>query len=72
MPDSVRRHAAAAADGDELVIVAEDGTSPAASDARLAELLRAARELLDPGRDAPAERVDPDTREALRALGYAD
>ena len=55
------------------MIVAEDGTSPAASDARLAELLRAARELLDAGRDnASAERVDPDTREALRALGYVD
>ncbi|MEE9606219.1 MAG: sulfatase [Myxococcota bacterium] len=73
VPDSVRRHAAAAADGDELVIVAEDGSSPAASDARLAELLRAARELLDARRDhASAERVDPDTREALRALGYVD
>ena len=43
VPDSVNAHAAAAADGTRLVIIAEDGSSPDAADPVAADLLEAAR-----------------------------
>jgi arylsulfatase A-like enzyme len=72
-PDSVKAHAAAAADGARLVIVAEDGSSPDAADPLAADLVEAARSGLDPHATAttPAE-IPAEIHEALRELGYAD
>jgi arylsulfatase A-like enzyme len=69
--EAVTTHAAAATDGDRLVIVSEDGDTTAALGGPPAELLAAARERLG----HRAERVEPldaKTREALRDLGYAE
>jgi arylsulfatase A-like enzyme len=68
VPDSVRRHAAAAADGVNLVVVGEDGapTSAAGPDG----LLELARDGLVP--QEPARDLSPETRKALEELGYAE
>jgi len=73
VPDSVKAHAAAAADGTRLVIIAEDGSSPDAADPGAADLLAAARSGLDP-RASPAApaAISGETREALRDLGYLE
>jgi arylsulfatase A-like enzyme len=73
VPDSVKAHAAAAADGTRLVIIAEDGSSPDAADPLAADLLEAARSGLDP-RPAAATpaAISSEIREALRDLGYAE
>jgi arylsulfatase A-like enzyme len=73
VPDSVKTHAAAAADGTRLVIVAEDGSSADEADPVAAALLEAARSGLDPlaATAAPAA-ISGETREALRELGYAE
>jgi arylsulfatase A-like enzyme len=73
VPDSVKAHAAAAADGARLVIIAEDGSSPDAADPLAADLLEAARSGLDPrAADATPAAISSETREALRDLGYAE
>ncbi len=69
--DAVRSHGAAASDGEGLVIVAEDGSATAAPDAAPAGMLEAARRRLD-RTAAPAEPIDPATRQALHDLGYAE
>jgi len=68
VPDSVRRHAAAAADGEHLVVVGEDGapTTAAGPDG----LLELARDGLVP--QEPARDLSPETRKALEELGYAE
>jgi arylsulfatase A-like enzyme len=67
----VKAQGAAAADGARLVIVAEDGDATAAPDAAAAGLLEAARSRLHRSA-APAEPIDPATRQALHDLGYAE
>jgi arylsulfatase A-like enzyme len=68
---AVSAHAGAATDGLALVIVAEDGASPEATEAADPALLEAARARLDPAATA-AKPLDPATRAALRDLGYAE
>lgn len=72
---AVRAHAAAATDGSQLVIVGEDGTisralGPAAG-ATPAELERAAAGGLEPGSPTGGRAIDPQLRQALEQLGYA-
>ena len=69
----VRAHAAAASDGTRLLILADDGSPTSGSGENEDDLLAAARGRLDrgPGRLA-GEPIDPETREALRDLGYAE
>jgi hypothetical protein len=69
--EAVTAHAAAATDGDRLVIVAEDGAPTLAPADTATALLEAARSRLAGGA-APVEPPDAATREALRQLGYAE
>ena len=66
---SVGLHAAAAADGETLVVVAESGEPSTPADGASPGLLEAARAGL--ARAAPRP-IDPELREALEALGYAE
>ncbi len=68
VPDSVRRHAAAAADGENLVVVGEDGASTTATSP--GALLELARDGLLP--PEPPRDLSPETRKALKELGYAE
>ncbi len=71
--EQVRTHATAAADGERLVIVGEDGSSPAEGQADAKELLRAARDsLANLGPRRTLRPIDPRTRKALKQLGYAE
>ncbi len=74
VPESVRRHAAAASDGVRLAIVAEDGSaSEGGGDPQAEPLFDAARGSLEPlGTGAEPLALDPETRQALRELGYAE
>jgi arylsulfatase A-like enzyme len=73
VPDSVRTHGAAAADGARLVIVAEDGSPTTEPDEATGDLLEAARSQLGERDSAPAPRpLEAEIREALRDLGYAE
>jgi arylsulfatase A-like enzyme len=70
VPDSVKTHAAAAADGERLVIVGEDGSPTGPVESAVDDLLAAARPGLAPR--APAAELPSETRETLRALGYVE
>ncbi len=73
VPELVRAHAAAATNGQSLVIVGEDGSSPAEGQAEARELLGAARRSLrELGPERTLRPIDPSTREALKKLGYAE
>jgi hypothetical protein len=66
----MRRHAAAASDGQELVIVAEDGAPTQLPIGASPDLLDAARSIPLPKGDlAP---LDPEMQDALKSLGYAE
>jgi arylsulfatase A-like enzyme len=70
VPQMVGAHAAAATDGVALAIVGEDGRATQGGDHPV--LLEAARSLVQPASAAGPLRVDPETRRALRELGYAE
>ncbi len=80
--DSVRTHGAAASDGGGLVIVAEDGSRTAGPAETGDDLLAAARARLGGGGLAgepldaktldPEIPLDPNIRQALQELGYAE
>ena len=71
----VRAHAVAASDGEQLVVVAEDGSQTAGSDASpdLLDLAAATLEAMLASRaDGEGEPLDEETRDQLRALGYVE
>jgi len=72
VPDSVKAHAAAAADGERLAIIAEDGSAPDAVAGAAADLLVEARAALDARADVAPAAISSETREALRELGYSE
>ena len=70
MRPSVHTHAAAATDGALLLIVAANGKPSTRASAPA--LLAAARRGLHPQAARPTRPVEPEVREALRELGYAE
>jgi len=75
VPDSVRDHAAAASDGERLVIVAEDGTEGGSASngaTAPADLLAEARAPLAASDDAAPFEIPRETRDSLRDLGYVE
>jgi arylsulfatase A-like enzyme len=70
VPDSVKAHAAAATDGERLVIVGEDGSPAGPVESAANDLLAAARAGL--AARATAADLSSETRETLRALGYVE
>jgi arylsulfatase A-like enzyme len=73
VPELVNAQAAAAADGEQLVIVGNDGHSPVEGQADAQELLREARRSLSElGSERTLRPIDPETRKALKQLGYAE
>lgn len=69
---AVRRHAAAASDGEHLVIVGENGAPTHVPAGAPAELVELARSRLPERTTLPSAEVDAVTREALESLGYAE
>jgi hypothetical protein len=66
----VKAHAAAATDGERLVIVGEDGSPAGPVESAANDLLAAARAGL--AARATAADLSSETRETLRALGYVE
>jgi len=67
---SMRSHVAAASDGEQLVIVGEDGLPSGSTADAAPDLLAAARGVPRP--DGALSPLDPDLAEALESLGYAE
>jgi arylsulfatase A-like enzyme len=67
----VASHAFAASDGEHFVIVSEDGSATLAPGTASPDLLSAARAGITAEESRPLP-VDPETRKALEALGYAE